>query len=275
VSDVGATVLRSISVTTQRLVEDLGTRVPLLVAALVVLLVAWWVAGVTFVVARRVLARTSTTGHVDLLVARVIRAAVLGVGVVIALGVFGVNPGALIASLGLVGLTLGLALRDVLANYVSGVMLLMQGPFKVGDSIVIDGLEGTVDDITARSTTLRASDGKIIHVPNMTVFGAIVTNVSTNPVRRFEVSLVVPADSDLASARGVVLAALTEVAGVLDDPAADAQISMTGAAWARIVAHGWVDTRETPLGDAQAAGLVTAGRRLREAGLKASHRRQV
>jgi len=273
VSDVWATMGRAITATMDKLIEGFGGAVPLAAAAVVVLVVAWLVGRLTFSVTRRILARTSTAGHVDLLVARFARGAVLAIGVVVALGVVGVNIGALVASLGLAGLTIGLALRDVLANYVAGVMLLIQGPFRVGDTIQMDGIEGTVEDITARSTTLRAADGKMIHIPNMTVFGATVTNVTTNPVRRFEVSLAVPADADLAAARGIVLAAVADVSGVLREPAADAQIAGIGAAWARITAHGWVDTRACGLGDAQAAALVVAGRRLRESGLATQHHR--
>jgi small conductance mechanosensitive channel len=272
-SDVGASVLRGLVATLDRLVAGFGARLPLFVVAVLVVLVAWWLGRVVFSITRKVLARTSTAGHVDLLVARFAKAGVITVGLVVALSVVGVNLGALVASLGLVGLTISLALKDVLANYVSGVMLLLQGPFKVGDTIVVDGIEGTVTDVTARSTALRSGDGRIVHIPNMTVFGATVTNVTAEPVRRFEISLTVPADGDLASGRGVVLAAVTDVKGVLPDPAADAQVATVGAAWARVVAHGWVDTRVASLGDVQAAALVVAGRRLHEAGLSSVRRR--
>lgn len=264
--DVLATVLRSLLATLDRLGAWFGSGLPLLAAALVVMLVAWWLGRVAFKVTRKVLARTSTAGHVDLLVARFARAGVVTLGIVVALGVVGVNMGALIASLGIVGLTIGLALRDVLANYVSGVMLLMQGPFRVGDVIVVDGLEGTVTDITSRSTTLRAADGRVVHIPNSTVFGATVTNVTADPVRRFEVSFTVPAEGDLVAVSGVVLAAVAGVTGVLADPGADAAVVDVDAASARVVAHGWVDTRVCAFGDVQAAALVAASRRLREGG---------
>jgi small conductance mechanosensitive channel len=274
-SDVGNTVARSLLATLDRLVAGFGGRVPLLVAAVLVMLVAWWLGRVTGTLTRTVLARTSTAGHVDLLVARFAKATVIAVGAVVALSIVGVNLAALVASLGLVGLTISLALKDVLANYVSGVMLLLQGPFKVGDTIVVEGIEGSVIDVTARATALRAGDGRIVHIPNMTMFAATVTNVTAAPVRRFEVSLTVPSEADLIAARGVVLAALTDVSGVLTEPAADAQVGAVGAAWARIVAHGWVDTGVSSVGDTQAAALVAASRRLHEAGLAPSRHRAV
>jgi small conductance mechanosensitive channel len=267
VESVAATIQTGISGAVQRLAEGFGSHIPLLVAAVVVVIVAWVVARIAFAITRSVLARTSTTGHVDILVARFVRGSVMGIGLVAALGVAGVNVGALVASLGLVGLTVGLALRDVLANYVSGVMLLVQGPFRVGETIVVDGTEGTVVDVTARTTTLRAGDGREVHIPNSTMFTAIVTNVSRNPVRRFEIVITVPADADLAACRGVALAAVSDTGGVLNDPGPDAQVGHIGAAWARIVAHGWVDTSRASLGDAQAAALVVAAKRLHDSGL--------
>ena len=246
-----------------------GARLTGALTAVLVLFVAWVLGRVTYAGVRRVLARTSTSGHVDVLVARFARAAVLAVGVVSALGVIGLNVGALVTSLGLVGLTLGLALKDVLANYVAGIMLLIQGPFKVGDTIIVEGVEGVVADVTTRDTTLRGADGRHVHVPNSKVFGATVVNVTAEPVRRFDVALTVPADADLASARGIILAALSDVGGVLADPGPDAQVTQVGATFARIAAHGWVDTREHQIGDVQGAAFVRASHRLREAGVGA------
>jgi small conductance mechanosensitive channel len=247
--------------------SGVGDRLPALAAASLILLVAWVLGKLTYAAVRGMLARRSTAGHVDALVARFARAGVLALGLVIALGVVGINVGALVASLGLVGLTIGLALKDVLANYVAGVMLLMQGPFKVGDTIVVTGMEGTVLDVTTRDTTLRGGDGRHVHIPNSTVFGATVVNVTAEPVRRFEVTLTVPAAADLASARGVILAAFSDTGGVLADPAPEAQVAQVGATFARITAHGWVDTREHSLGDVQGAVFVVASHRLREAGI--------
>ncbi|HEX9093566.1 MAG TPA: mechanosensitive ion channel domain-containing protein, partial [Coriobacteriia bacterium] len=244
-------------------------RLPAVVAAAIVLLAAWLIGRLTYAGVRRVLARTSTSGHVDVLVARFARAAVLTAGVVVALGVVGINVGALVASVGLVSLTIGFALKDVLANYFAGVMLLLQGPFKVGDTIVVESIEGVVADVTARDTVLRGADGRHVHVPNSKMFGSTVVNVTVEPVRRFELAFTLPAEADLASARGVILAAVSDAGGVLPDPGPDAQVTRVGATYARIAAHGWVDTREHSIGDVQGAAFVRASHRLHEAGVGA------
>jgi small conductance mechanosensitive channel len=262
-AEVGA----GIAQTTGRLATGAGERLPAAVAALLIVVLAWLIGRLTYAVVRRMLARTSTSGHVDMLVARFARTAVLAVGIVVALGVVGLNVGALVASMGLIGLTVGLALKDVLANYVSGVMLLIQGPFKVGDTVVIDAMEGIVADVTTRDTTLLAGDGRHVHIPNSKVFAATVINVTAQPVRRFELSFTLPAEADMASARGVILAAVSDVGGVLGDPGPDAQVVSVGALYCKVVAHGWVDTREHALGDVQGAAFVRAAHRLHEAGV--------
>jgi len=96
---------------------------------------------------------------------------------------------AMAASLGLVGLTLGFALRDVLSNSLSGVMLLVQRPFSIGDTISVAGHKGEVEDVRVRDTVLRTSDGWTAYVPNMTVFNAVVLNSSTSRLRRFEITV--------------------------------------------------------------------------------------
>ncbi len=258
------TVWQAVSDSVESGASGLGRTLPWLIVAAVVLAIAWWLGLVTLAATRRVLARTSTSGHVDLLVARFARACVVGIGVVAALAIVGVDLGALVASLGLVGLTIGLALKDVLSNYVAGVMLLLQGPFRVGDTIVVEGIEGTVVDVRARATSLRAADGRDIHIPNSTMFAATVTNVTTNPTRRFRVALALPGHEDPVLAREVVLAAIRSTPGVLKAPPADASIEKADASAVRIVGHGWVDTTNHAVDDVRSAALAGAAGRLRD-----------
>ena len=177
----------------EALARGAADSLPRLLAGIIVFLIAWIVARAASAATRRVLGRTSTQAHVDLLVARTVRWTVLAIGLVTALAVLGVNVGALVTSLGLAGLTLGFALRDVLANSVAGVTLLMQRPFTIGDTIVVNGTEGVVRDVRVRDTVLRTPDGRLAYLPNMTVFNAVVINVTQAPVRRFEIAVWTPA----------------------------------------------------------------------------------
>jgi small conductance mechanosensitive channel len=231
---------------------------PGIVAGVVLLLLSWWVSGLVRRGVRRVMARTSTEGHVDVLVARTAGATTFVVGAIIALGVTGVQVTALVASLGLVGVTIGFALKDVLANSMAGVLLLLQRPFTIGDSITVSGFEGVVIDIRVRDTMLRTGDGRIVYIPNASVFDSPIVNISANPVRRFEIALTVPGGIDLRAAEQTVAGAIAATPGVAKDPEAEAQTSAAGARWARIVGHGWVDCATCALGVTQGASLIAA-----------------
>jgi small conductance mechanosensitive channel len=235
----------------------IADKMPAILAAVVVLLITWFAGRLTFSITRRVLARRSTAGHVDVLVARLARVCVVALGSVVALGLMGVDLTALAASLGLAGLTLGFALRDVLSNSMSGIMLLVQRPFGIGDTISVAGYEGVVEDVRVRDTVLRTPDGRIAFVPNTTVFNDVVLNASAGYLRRFELQLPVPEGSDLAGVCESTLSAVSGTPGVLDDPAPDVIVASLGVARSRIVAHGWVDTREGSLDAARTAAMIS------------------
>jgi hypothetical protein len=108
----------------------------------------------------------------------VIRITLVGIGVVTALGTLGVDVSAIVAGLGLTGLALGIALKDIVSNAMSGIMLLMFRPFRHRDRIKVGDFEGTVCDIDLRYTHLR-TDGRVIFVPNSMMFANAVTVVTS------------------------------------------------------------------------------------------------
>jgi small conductance mechanosensitive channel len=98
------------------------------------------------------------------------------VTLLVVLGILGVNPTGLVAVAGAVGLAFSLAIQDILKNFFSGVYLLLERPFRVGDTIRVKDQLGTVENIGVRTTVLRTTDNVQVLVPNATVFGEVVTN---------------------------------------------------------------------------------------------------
>jgi small-conductance mechanosensitive channel len=105
---------------------------------------------------------------------RVMRITLVSLGVVTALGTLGVDVSAIVAGLGLTGLAMGIALKDIVSNAMSGIMLLLFRPFRHRDHIKVAGFEGTVHDIDLRYTHLK-TDGQIIFVPNSMMFANAVS----------------------------------------------------------------------------------------------------
>lgn len=250
------------------ILEALADRLPYVVMALVFLLLAWWVSRLTARVVRAALSRTSTEGHVDVLLGKTAGGTVFVVGCIVALGILGVQVSALVTSLGLAGVTIGFALKDVLANSMSGVMLLLQRPFTIGDRVSVAGCEGTVRDIRVRDTLIEQGDGRMVFVPNATVFNAPIINTSSAVRRRVEVQLRVPLGADLDAARAAALSALKGVPGLVDEAPLEALYLRTGVASATLVARAWIDTAEAPFSKATDAAIRSVNGAVRAAGIE-------
>src|SRR5438105_223855 len=112
----------------------------------------------------------------QILVKRGLLIAWLIVTLLVVLGILGVNPAGLLAIAGAVGLAFSLAIQDILKNFFSGVYLLLERPFRVGDTIRVKDQQGVVENIGVRTTELRTADNVQVLVPNAVVFAEVVTN---------------------------------------------------------------------------------------------------
>jgi small-conductance mechanosensitive channel len=139
---------------------------------LIFLLIAW--------VGRRIIALAAPRVRADtgavLLLSRVYYYGILIFGSITALGAAGLNVTALVTGLGLTGFALGFALKDVLSNLLSGIMLLLYRPFNIGDHIRMGEYEGTIETIRMRDTLVRAADGRLIVIPNTKLITDVVVN---------------------------------------------------------------------------------------------------
>ena len=114
----------------------------------------------------------------QILVRRGLSVVIIVLGVLIVLGTLGAPPASLVTIVGAVGLAFSLAIQDILKNFFSGVYLLLERPFRVGDTIRVKDQEGTVENIGVRTTTLRTRENVQVLVPNAVIFAEIVSNRS-------------------------------------------------------------------------------------------------
>ncbi|HEY9285734.1 MAG TPA: mechanosensitive ion channel family protein, partial [Pyrinomonadaceae bacterium] len=151
---------------------------PAILTGAAVMLVFWIVAAV----GRRLIALTAPRVKADtgvvLLLSRLYYYGVLSFGFITALGTAGINVGALVAGLGLTGFALGFALKDVLSNLVSGMMLLAYRPFQIGDVIEMGEFLGRIETIRIRDTLVRTHDGRLVIIPNTKLITEVVVNHS-------------------------------------------------------------------------------------------------
>ena len=177
--------------------SDLLTAAVLFVprlAAGVLVAVAFWVAGrVLRAAVGRFLASHLDPSVVTLL-CKSLQFAAIGLGLITALGTIGINVSALVAGLGLTGFALGFALKDLVANVVAGVLVLVYRPFHRQDHVAVAGFEGTVREIDLRYTTLETPE-RIILIPNQTLLANAVT-ISRGPARAPSASPTSPVDAN-------------------------------------------------------------------------------
>lgn len=139
--------------------------------------------------------------------------------IVIALGRLGVDVGPLVASLGVTGVVLGFAFKESLGSLAAGLMIALNHPFKVGDYVIVAGVEGGVTELNMMATVLATADNKKVTVPNNAVWGSAITNFSALGKRRVDTQTGVAYGTDLNKAVAVALEAVKSVPGVLADPA--------------------------------------------------------
>jgi small conductance mechanosensitive channel len=133
--------------------------------------------------------------------AMVVRYAVLVLVVIMVLGQFGVQTASIIAALGAIGLAVGLALQGTLQNIAAGIMLLVLRPLRIGESVEVGAVAGTVEEIGLFATQLRTADGVYLLAPNSTLWNQPVRNYSRNRTRKAEITIGIKPGEDIDAAR--------------------------------------------------------------------------
>jgi small-conductance mechanosensitive channel len=205
------------------LIANFSQRLPYMAVALLVFIL-FYIAGVVLRrVAARFTLRTRRHRSVGIVLGRLGQGVLVLLGLLIALviAVPGFTPGQLVSVLGLSSVAIGFAFRDILQNFLSGILLLLSEPFRIGDQIKSGDFEGTVENIETRATSIVTYDGRRIVMPNSTLFVNPVTVNTANEKRRLEYDIKLPKDSDVQKMRQVILRAVTPLPHVLEDPSPD------------------------------------------------------
>ena len=153
--------------------------------------------------------------------------------------------GDLIAGIGLTTFAIGFATKDILNNLVSGVLILWQQPFKIGDQIFIDKIQGRVEYIGVRATSLRKDDGELVLIPNGDMYSGTLTIRGAGTKRRMTISLVVGYETDIDNTKATIGSALLLASGVVNEPPPNVYVTDLAAEGVKITVNFWIDTFET------------------------------
>lgn len=230
-------------------VQDVVDAAPLLlqrlIIGLLVFAVGYLVTRLVQLLVVRALRRTPGGVTVEHALSRVIAVVGITLSLLTALSTIGVDINALIAALGLTSLAIGLAIKDTIENTITGVLLLIQRPFKVGDIIKVSDVMGTVSDVAIRTTNVRTFDGLHVLIPNRHVYNEIITNWSYYPQRRVTMTVGVAYETDLARAYRVLSEAIAAAAGVLAEPASSVSFEGFDESSIRMVFRFWIEWQTT------------------------------
>lgn len=234
----------------QRLEGTLGqfrrgiiTNLTSIVGAMVVMLATWLVALGVARTAYIWAEKTEGDRSTELLISRLSYGAVWFLGTVVALGVLGLNFTALLSTLGLTSVAIGFGLKDILSNYLSGLILLAARPFRIGDEVVIDQYEGRIVQVQLRVTTMQTYDGRQVYIPNQEVFQSSITNNTASPVRLSQVLVGIDYGADVEQAKAEIYAVVVQVDGVEADPPPLVLVQALAASTVNLEIRFWVNSR--------------------------------
>jgi small conductance mechanosensitive channel len=195
--------------------QTVGQPVLLAVCLIVAVFVG---AGWSRRIVKRALGRAKVEETLARFLSNLVKYLVLIAGAIAILGTLGIETTSFAAALAAAGFAIGMALSGTLSNVAAGIMLLLFRPFKVGDAVVVNGVTAKVYQINLFNTELDTFDNRRIIMPNSSVFGNTIENISFHPQRRVDVTVGTTYGSDIDKAREVLTAAAKGVEGGLAEP---------------------------------------------------------
>lgn len=198
---------------------EVASRAPRMLVALIIFVIVVVVALVLRRALKTALLRTTVAPRIRILIGRMVIILMLAVGgLVFLVIVTEASLGRVLTGFGLLSVGVGLALKSPLENMISGILTILNAPFRIGDEIEVATYAGKVEDISIHDTIIRTFDGKRVAIPNVDVYLSAVVNQTAYPLRRYDVIVGVHYNDDLPKAVEVAGESLTSTGGVRETP---------------------------------------------------------
>lgn len=226
----------------QDMANSLVAAVPGIIIGVIVFAIFFFVARGVKSGVRRATEQRRRARNLGLVLGRLAQGTILLLGLLVALTIMLPNftPTSLVSALGIGGIAIGFAFRDVFQNYLAGILILLAEPFRIDDQIVYNSFEGTVEDIHTRATVIRTYDGRRVLIPNAELYTNAVTVNTAYEKRRLQYDVGIGYGDDIERARELILEAVRGVEGVLADPAPDVIVVDLAASSVNIRARWWI-----------------------------------
>lgn len=227
----------------QSMINGFLVLLPNIVLALIVFAIFFFIARAIKRLVKRLTRNRRQARNLGLVLGRLAQGITILVGLFVALSI--VIPtfkvGDLVQLLGISGVAIGFAFRDILQNFLAGILILLTEPFQIDDQIVFNNFEGTVENIETRATTIRTYDGRRIVIPNSQLFTNAVTVNTAFDKRRIEYDIGIGYGDDMDWAKQLMLEAMHSIDEVLKDPAPDVLVMELAESSVNIRARWWIN----------------------------------
>lgn len=209
----------------------------------VVVFVIFWVIGKILRAFIRKQTRHRDSRNVGLVLGRLGQGGLVILGFLIAATIVvpSFNPADILATLGIGGVAIGFAFKDILQNFLAGILILLTEPFQLEDQIVYGDYEGTVEHIQTRATTIRTYDGRRVVIPNAELFTNAVTVNTAYDRRRLQYDIGIGYGDDIQKAKEIILEVLNSRDDILGDPAPEAIVVELADFTINIRARWWIE----------------------------------
>ncbi|BAY92746.1 MULTISPECIES: mechanosensitive ion channel family protein [unclassified Tolypothrix] len=226
----------------QEMLNGFIALLPNMVLALIVFVIFFLIARSIKKVVKRVTRNRRQARNLGLVLGRLAQGTTILIGLFIALSIVipTFRAGDLVQLLGISGVAIGFAFRDILQNFLAGILILLTEPFQINDQIVFKNFEGTVENIETRATTIRTYDGRRIVIPNSELFTNSVTVNTAFESRRLEYDVGIGYGDDIDRAKQLIFQAMQSVDEVLSDPAPDVLVMELAESTVNIRARWWI-----------------------------------
>jgi small conductance mechanosensitive channel len=231
---------------------------PGLLSALVVLFLTRYAVNLVLKIADETGKRTIKSPSLQLLLLKVSRIGVWTIGILLAcvLGFPGFELADIIATLGIGSVAIGFAFQDIFKNFLAGIILLAEEPFRIGDEIVIGKFQGKVENISIRTTQLRTYSGEKVLLPNSTVFTDAVKVVTAYTARRTDLAVGIDYNTSLHQAIAILQNAIEKVSGVLEDPSPEIDVVNFGDSSIDFMVRYWTNPQQKQLRNVQTLAMI-------------------
>lgn len=213
-----------------------------LLVAIAIWFIGKWIAGKITAAMKKLMAKGGMDDMLVQFLGNILYTLLLIAVVIAALDHLGLQTTSLLAIFGAAGLAVGLALKDSLSNFSSGVMLILFRPFKAGDFIEAAGVAGTVEEVRIFYTLIKTPDNRQIIIPNGQIYGGTIINVSTKPTRRIDLVFGIGYGDDIRKAKELIAGIMEKDERILKDPAPAIALGELGDSSVNINVRPWVSS---------------------------------